>query len=206
MGRIVEIDGKSDIGKWNTKEANEFKGTDGYWIPPFRTIHDRIWVHEQPICVSFDLKYIRKMYDRGIPLRTFSPSLDRFAANKAYCRENGSCPIQGTLDLFNCFGIPIIATLPHFLDTHPSLLGNVQSGLRPDRKLHEITCSIELVRVKNVLGVIQIYLFIQKLFFIEKWHPICGQQAIAIKFRISSNTTGRSDGQFTKHDIPIHMG
>lgn len=95
------------------------------------------------------MEYVRKIYDRGIPLRTFSANLDRFAVNKAYCRENGSCPIQGTLDLFNCFGVPIIATLPHFLDTDPSLLENIQSGLQPNRKAHEIACSIELVRQKN---------------------------------------------------------
>lgn len=149
MGRIVEVDGKSDIGKWNTKEENELKGTDGYWIPPFRTIHDQIWVYERQICVALNLEYIRQIYDRGIPLKTFSANLNRFATNKAYCRENGSCPIQGTLDLFNCLGIPIIATLPHFLDTHPSLLANIQSGLQPDRRAHEITCSMELVRGKN---------------------------------------------------------
>lgn len=97
------------------------------------------------------------MYDRGIPLRTFSANLHRFSANKAYCRDNVSCPIQGTLDLFNCMGVPIIATLPHFLDTHPSLLENIQSGVKPDRKSHEITCSIDLVREKNELIVAKIY-------------------------------------------------
>lgn len=193
MGQIVEIDGKPDIGKWSTKEANELRGTDGYWIPPFRTIHDRIWAHERQICVGFDLEYIRKIYDRGIPLRTFSSNFDRFATDKAYCRGNGSCPIQGTLDLFNCLGIPIIATLPHFLDTHPSLMTNIQSGLQPNRRSHEITCSIELVRVKNVCSVIQICL-LKKLFFVEKWHPIFGPQTVAIEFRFSSNTTSRSDG------------
>ncbi|XP_055300262.1 sensory neuron membrane protein 1-like [Sitodiplosis mosellana] len=144
IGRIVEVDGQLDIDVWNSDEENKFKGTDGYWIPPFRNIHDRIWVYERQICATLDLEYTQKTHHRGVPLRTFSQNLDRFSTNKAYCRENGSCPIQGTLDLFNCIGVPLIATLPHFLDTHPSLLANIQSGLQPNRKAHEIYISIDL--------------------------------------------------------------
>lgn len=129
---------------WYADEENQFKGTDGYFLPPFRNIHDPIWVFERTLCASLDLYYIRKTHDRNVPLRTFSLSLNRFATNKAYCRENGSCPIQGTLDLFNCIGAPIIITLPHFLDTHPSLLENVH-GLKPDPKVHGISLSVDLV-------------------------------------------------------------
>lgn len=132
---------------WYSDEENEYKGSDGYFVfPPFRTINDQLWAFERTLCMSMGLEYAQKSYNRGVPLRTFRQNLDRFATNKAYCRENGSCPIQGTLDLFNCVGAPIIATLPHFLDTHPSLLENIQSGLKPDRKAHEISASIELVR------------------------------------------------------------
>lgn len=145
VGRIVEVDGKSDIDVWNADEENEFRGTDGYWIPPFRSIHDRIWVYERQLCVTLDLEYVGKTQNRGVPLRKFSQNFDRFAANSAYCRESGSCPTKGTLDLFNCIGVPIIATLPHFLDTHPSLLENIQSGLQPNRKAHEIFASLDLV-------------------------------------------------------------
>lgn len=145
VGRIVEVDGKSDIDVWNSDEENKFKGTDGYWIPPFRNIHDRIWVYERQLCVTLDLVYIGKTHNRGAPLQKFSQNFDRFATNNAYCRESGSCPIQGTLDLFNCIGVPVIATLPHFLDTHPSLMENIQSGLQPNRRAHEIFASIDLV-------------------------------------------------------------
>lgn len=144
-GHVVEVDEQCEMDAWFSNEENRFKGTDGYFIPPFRNIKDQIWVFERALCMSIGLEFERKSYNRGIPLRTFSQNFKRFHNNKAYCRENGSCPLEGTLDLFNCIGVPIIASLPHFLDAHPSLLNNIQSGLSPSKKNHEIFASIDLV-------------------------------------------------------------
>ncbi|XP_031623145.1 sensory neuron membrane protein 1-like [Contarinia nasturtii] len=152
VGRVLEVDGNLEVDAWYSDEENQFKGTDGYFIPPFRSIDDEIWAFERALCISLNLQYKQKTYNRGAPLRTFGQNLDRFATNEAYCRENGSCPIPGTLDLFNCIGVPIIATLPHFLDTHPSLLEHVQSGLKPNRKDHEIFASIDLKTGIPLLG------------------------------------------------------
>lgn len=145
VGRVIEVDGNREIDIWFSDEENQFKGTDGYFVPPFRTVHDQIWGFERALCISLGLDYERKTHNHGIPLRKFSKNLNHFSENKAYCREDGSCPIQGTLDLFNCLGAPIIATLPHFLDTHPSLLENIESGLHPNRKNHELFVSLDLV-------------------------------------------------------------
>lgn len=147
VGRIVEVDEEPEMDAWYSDEENQYKGTDGYFIPPFRSIHDQIWAFERSLCISIGLEYERKTHNRGIPVRTFRQNFNRFYGNKAYCRENGDCPIQGTLDLFNCIGVPIIASLPHFFDAHPSLLENIQSGLHPNRKSHEIFASIDLVRI-----------------------------------------------------------
>lgn len=145
-GRIVEVDGLAQMTTWLTDEANEFKGTDGYFTPPFLSKHEPMWGYERMLCVSMALHYNRKAYIKGIPMAKLTTDLYAFATDKGYCRKNGSCPIEGTLDLFNCMGAPIVATLPHFLDTHPSLLENVASGLTPKRKDHELAVYIDLVR------------------------------------------------------------
>lgn len=179
-----------------------------YFIPPFRSIHDKIWTFERTLCTSLALEFTRKTHNRGIPLRTFSTNLNRFAENKAYCRENnGSCPVQGTLDLFSCNGIPIIATLPHFLDTHPSLMENIDSGLHPDRKAHEISVSIDLVRqwILSTYCRLRMFSFNKILFGVENWCSSDCIKTLAIQFRNSSNLWTWSNGKFTKHDIPICM-
>lgn len=131
---------------WLTDDANQFKGTDGYFTPPFLSKHEPMWGYERMLCVSMALYYERKTYIRGMPMSKLSANLYSFASDGGYCRKNGSCPIEGSLDLFNCMGAPIVATLPHFFDTHPSLLENVGSGLNPTRKLHELAVFIDLVR------------------------------------------------------------
>lgn len=114
-------------------------------MPPLMNQQEPIWAFERMICVSLGLEYERRQFVRGFPMPTFTKNLKHFAANKAYCRRNGSCPIEGTLDLFNCMGVPIVATLPHFLDADPSLLENVESGLDPKKRDHEIMASVDLV-------------------------------------------------------------
>lgn len=145
VGRIVEVDGQSHLTIWGSDDENEFKGTDGYFTPPFLNIHEPLWAFERMLCVSMNLKFMKKVHIRGMPVWKFGTNLNAFASNKAYCRKDGTCPIEGTLDLLNCMGAPIVATLPHFLDTHPSLLENVESGLYPNNKDHELTVLIDLV-------------------------------------------------------------
>lgn len=152
VGQVVEVDGKKKMSTWGSDEENEYKGTDGYFMPPFRTKDEPLWAFERMICVSMGLEYDQKTTIRGFPMPKFSKNLVDFASNKAYCRKNGSCPIEGAIDLFNCMGVPIIATLPHFYDAHPSLLDNVKSGLEPNKKDHEIFAIIDLVRYMKFIS------------------------------------------------------
>lgn len=151
VARIAAIDGKAKMSTWLTDEENQYKGTDGYFMPPLMNKDEPIWAFERMICVSLGLEYERKQFMRGFPMPTFTKNLKHFASNKAYCRKNGTCPIEGSLDLFNCMGVPIVATLPHFLDADPSLLENVESGLEPKKRDHEIMASVDLVSAKRLI-------------------------------------------------------
>lgn len=116
IGRIIEIDGVQETDTWLSDVENRFRGTDGYFLPPFNNINKPIWSYERQFCISLNLEHVCRKYNRGVPVHRFRGSFDRFSKDPAFCRENGDCPLPGTLDLFNCIGLPIIASLPHFLD------------------------------------------------------------------------------------------
>lgn len=156
-GRIIEVDGEPETDKWGSAEANQFKGTDGYFMPPFLSAHEPIWAYERMLCVPIALEYMKKKFVNGMPFWKFGASLRNFSKDQAYCRSNGDCPIEGTLDLFSCMGAPIIATLPHFLDTHPSLLENIGSGLNPKQKAHELTATVDLVIFYILRSVLHLF-------------------------------------------------
>lgn len=54
---------------------------------------------------------------------------------------------KGTMDLLPCVQVPITISLPHFYRADPSLLANVASGLKPNKKDHEFYISLEMVIV-----------------------------------------------------------
>lgn len=50
------------------------------------------------------------------------------------------------MDLYACIGVPVIVSMPHFLNGDPALLGNIESGLNPVKEMHQIYVDMELVR------------------------------------------------------------
>lgn len=89
VGRVISVDGKKRMRNWGSDEANEYQGTDGYFMPPFRSKKEPLWGFERMICVSLGLKYDRQTFIRGFPMPTFAKNFTEFASNKAYCRKNG---------------------------------------------------------------------------------------------------------------------
>lgn len=59
--------------------------------------------------------------------------------------HNG-CSRKGTMDLFQCVGSPLVASMPHFYDAEPSLLRGIASGLNPNKEEHAIYLDFEIVR------------------------------------------------------------
>lgn len=64
---------------------------------------------------------------------------------KCFCRSEDECPPKGTIDLYKCSGMPMIASLPHFLLADKSLLEGIASGLNPDKEKHGISMLFEIV-------------------------------------------------------------
>lgn len=63
---------------------------------------------------------------------------------KCFCRSEDECPPKGTIDLFKCSGMPMIASLPHFYKAE-KLLDGIESGLNPNKEQHGIEMLFEIV-------------------------------------------------------------
>lgn len=69
---------------------------------------------------------------------------------RCYCPTNDTCLKKGIMDLTKCVGQPIMISLPHFYDTHPSYLEKIR-GLRPSKEDHAIFIYFESVRITILL-------------------------------------------------------
>ncbi|CAG9836249.1 unnamed protein product [Diabrotica balteata] len=145
LGRVLEVNGKKDIGLWGTEECNRFKGTDGWIIPPLLKPEEGIKCYTTHLCRNIALDYVRDDVLRGINVRRYEGNLgdqQNNSADKCYCPEPRPCLKKGTFELSKCIGAPIIASLPHFLEADESLLTQVK-GLNPVHEDHIMNVNID---------------------------------------------------------------
>lgn len=74
---------------------------------------------------------------------------------QCFCRSENECPPKGTIDLFKCNGMPMIASLPHFYKAE-QLLEGIESGLNPSKEQHGIDMLFEIVGLSFILILILI--------------------------------------------------
>lgn len=104
-----------------------------------------IWAYEPSICRALGAHYVSKTKYNGIPVSIFELDMGSdMNIKKCFCRDEDTCPPRGTIDLFRCGGLPMIASLPHFLSAE-QLLAGIESGLNPDKEKHGIQMLVELV-------------------------------------------------------------
>lgn len=71
---------------------------------------------------------------------------EKINEKQCFCRSDDECPPKGTIDLFTCSGMPMIASLPHFYKAE-QLLDGIESGLKPNKEQHGIEMLFEIVRL-----------------------------------------------------------
>ncbi|CAG9861576.1 unnamed protein product [Phyllotreta striolata] len=144
IGRVLEVDGKKQITLWGSDFCNRFRGTDGWIIPPLLDPADGIQSYTPHLCRNIDLKFVKDDVIKKIQVRRYETTLGDQTNNtldKCYCSPK-RCLKKGVFDLTKCVGAPIMATLPHFLETDQSYLSQVD-GLHPNWEDHILNINIE---------------------------------------------------------------
>lgn len=107
---------------------------------------------------------------------------EEFNIKQCFCRDDDTCPPKGTIDLYRCGGIPMIASLPHFYLADPKLVEDIESGISPVKEKHEIAMLFELVSTNIDLVVC---CFIVKYFpdySSDDRNSIDGSQTITVQY------------------------
>lgn len=148
LNRVVEVDGVEELETYGEDYCNQFRGTDGLLFPPFMNKEADVWAYERSICLSLPIRPVKSSRFRGTPTYLYTADFGDVASDEnllCYCRTEDHCPMKGTFDLFNCIGVPIIVSLPHFYLADPKLLDDIGSGISPNKKEHMIFVHFETV-------------------------------------------------------------
>ncbi|CAH2004640.1 unnamed protein product [Acanthoscelides obtectus] len=144
-GRVLEIDGKKEINIWSTELCNRFRGTDGWIIPPLLEEGESVRVFGTDLCRNVEALPVGTDYMKGVHVRVYEATMGDMEHNeedKCYCATPTTCMKKGLFDLSKCMGVPIIVTLPHFLETDPYYLERI-SGLEPVHDEHILKIILE---------------------------------------------------------------
>nr|CAI5843329.1 unnamed protein product [Callosobruchus analis] len=145
VGRVLEIDGKKEINLWTTEWCNRFRGTDGWIIPPLLEEGESVRVFGTDLCRNIEVIPVSKDYMKGLHVRVYEATMGDMEHNendKCYCSSPTTCMKKGLFDLSKCMGVPIIVTLPHFLETDSYYLEKVY-GLVPRHEDHVLKLVLE---------------------------------------------------------------
>lgn len=109
-----------ELDAWYGDKCNIIKGTDGTIYPPFKKPSDTYTVFGPPSCRSYTAVYDGKVKYKGIKLSHYTFDFDTTNTEEPECwcrdEEHEYCPPKGIMDLFPCSGVPLMVSLPHFLN------------------------------------------------------------------------------------------
>ncbi|KAJ8915890.1 hypothetical protein NQ315_015503 [Exocentrus adspersus] len=145
LGKVLEIDGKRQLSLWGTQDCNTFKGTDGWIFPPLLNPEEGIWSYSTDLCRSIGARYVEDAVVKGVNVRRYEVDLGDMEHNiqdKCYCPTPKTCLKRGVFDMSKCMGVPIYATLPHFLRADKIYSKQVK-GLSPSLDDHIINMYFE---------------------------------------------------------------
>lgn len=116
LGNIVAFDDQTELEVWDSDECNKIFGTDGTIFPPFQTKKQDYRIFAPQLCRTLTAKYIGKSKYSGVKTKRFQIGLGIVNSKNetCYCRNDDTCPPEGTFDLYLCSGVPITVSAPHF--------------------------------------------------------------------------------------------
>lgn len=120
LGRVLKYNDEDEMDVWFGDECNQYQGTDSTIFPPFTKTGGDIWAFEPQLCRSMPVVYKGRSKYQGIKTSFYSLDFGDIPNDpklQCLCRDPEKCPVKGTFDLFPCLNTPLVATLPHFLDS-----------------------------------------------------------------------------------------
>ena len=148
IGEYVTYQGMSILPFWDGDEANEIKGTEGYFFGPNLSKDRPVYVFVDQLFRTGYFNFTSYQDLNGIELYRYSipnfelASAKRNPANKVFYSfgPDGIANLTTVVPL----NAPVYVSKPHFLDSDIGLLHNV-TGLVPNREKHDSYMDIEPV-------------------------------------------------------------
>jgi len=148
IGKLESWKGKELLDYWATNYSNAINGSDGSKFPPNLQSTQTLSFYNPDLCRSLQVEFLRENVVGGVQTLDFHLAKNIFSNDPllnpnflGFCPKN-DCP-NGLQSLRECReGLPMFASLPHFLNADPVLNTNVV-GLSPDPKLHDFIMSFD---------------------------------------------------------------
>ncbi|CAO1422491.1 unnamed protein product [Diamesa tonsa] len=136
--------GYEDLATEGNIECNTLRGCyDGTLFPKSIKKNETFKVYRKAFCRTLPIKYTHSGEHNGIEAYWFSLADNAFddsevdPASMCYCNKGKKCMKRGLGNITPCYyNIPVAVSLPHFYNSDPSLLNEVE-GLSPNKSLHE---------------------------------------------------------------------
>lgn len=129
LGRVLKFNDETEMDIWYGDECNQYRGTDSTIFPPFTKRGGEIWAYEPALCRSMAVQYQHPSKYRGIKTSFYTLDFGDIPNDpklQCLCRNPEKCPVRGTFDLYPCLGVPLMASLPHFLNSMNHLYAPVE--------------------------------------------------------------------------------
>ncbi|CAG9865394.1 unnamed protein product [Phyllotreta striolata] len=161
LGTIMKWNHSSEVPFWgrlqstNNETCKRVGGTDSTIYAPFVKKTDVLEIFSTDICRTVNIYYTGEGSYKGLKGYVFEPKNTTFYSSiipkeeDCFCTQktlyyNGqkSCYLDGILDVYDCFGAPLILSFPHFLYAE-KYLDAVENLTKPDKDKHGIYLLIE---------------------------------------------------------------
>ncbi|XP_056632011.1 sensory neuron membrane protein 2-like [Diorhabda sublineata] len=162
LGNIMKWNHSTHLPFWGSKQSSNndscqlVHGGDSTLYPPQITKDDVLSIFATDICRSVEIFYTGKGTYKGIEGLRFEPKETTFTSllsnveEDCFCTKQTknaqgelSCYLDGVLDLYDCFGVPILLSFPHFLYANASYKNGVEGVTEADPEIHGIYLLIE---------------------------------------------------------------
>ncbi|XP_074028162.1 sensory neuron membrane protein 2 [Leptinotarsa decemlineata] len=162
LGQIMQWNHYSELPFWgrqqstNNETCSRVRGTDSTLYPPHITEKSTFDIFATDICRTVQIKYKGPGsyggidgYRFGVDETTLKPATAS-ADDDCYCiqqtkglKGEPTCWLNGVVDVFPCFGSPVLLSFPHFLYADESYLNGLVGVSKPNSSIHELYLLVE---------------------------------------------------------------